>query len=147
MTEKWEPIEGYEAYYEISDQGRVNTFERERKLCNLYGPYIAIYPGHLMTPKLDRYGYLRIGLTGEDGKKKYFMMHALVATAFIGRRPDDCNQINHKDCDKTHNVPANLEWCDGKHNQRHSYQNGTHALNLHRCPDTGQVIPKRMYAT
>lgn len=139
---EWKQVVGYEGFYEVSNTGKVRSVDRPVK-----GKSNCTYirKGKMMVGQIDKYGYYRVGLRRGSGYR-CFMVHTLVATAFIGKRPDDCNQINHKNCDKIHNVPANLEWCDGKHNQRHSYQNGTHTLNLHRCPDTGQVIPKYRYA-
>lgn len=139
---EWKQVVGYEGFYEVSNTGKVRSVDRPVK-----GKSNCTYirKGKVMISKVDRCGYHQVGLRRGSGRR-FFTVHTLVATAFIGKRPDDCNQINHKNSVKTHNVPANLEWCDGKHNQRHSYQNGTHTLNLHRCPDTGQVIPKYRYA-
>ena len=53
-------------------------------------------------------GYLRVGLVGGDGKRKYYFVHRLVYEAFIGNIPDGL-QINHKSEDKLDNRPENLE--------------------------------------
>jgi hypothetical protein len=146
ISELWKSVVGYEGFYEVSNHGNVRSVDRIIEKNGPFGYAPQPRKGKAVISHIDKDGYYRLGLSRDSGRR-YFRVHTLVAAAFLGKRPDDCNQINHKDCDKTHNVPANLEWCDGKHNQRHSYQNGTHTLNLHRCPDTGRVIPKRMYAT
>lgn len=140
--EKWIPVVGFEPFYEVSNHGRIRSLDRVRNSVNLGGDYSCIRPGKMLKPQLDKYGYFRLGLTDHNGDRTDRLIHRLVADAFIGLCPDNCNQINHKDSNKTNNVPINLEWCDGKRNQRHSYRNGTHTLNLHRCPITGRVLKK-----
>ena len=140
--EIWKPIPGLEDYYEASSYGRIKSLPRMRQQCNLGGPYERLWPEKIKTLGMDRWGYLSTCITDHEGTKRKRFVHHLVAEAFIGEMPEDCNQINHKDCDKTNNRPENLEWCDGKKNQRHSFKNGTHSLNLHRCPITGRVLPK-----
>lgn len=31
--------------------------------------------------------------------------------------------VNHKDGNRSNNHISNLEWCDGSHNQKHSWKN------------------------
>ena len=146
ISELWKSVVGYEGFYEVSNHGNVRSVDRIIEKNNAFGYAPQPRKGKMMVCPIDMYGYKNIGFRN-GGAKKMFKVHTLVAVAFIGKCPDDCNQINHKDSDKLNNTVDNLEWCDGKHNQRHSYQNGTHTLNLHRCPDTGRVIPKYRYAT
>ena len=67
-----------------------------------------------MKPNKDINGYNRIELSIE-GKKKKFMVHRLVALAFIPN-PDNLPEVNHKDENKTNNMVGNLEWCSIKYN-------------------------------
>ena len=131
----WKQVVGYEGYYEVSDQGSVRSVDRTVKG---KGGSKYLRKGKRMALKIDRYGYPCIGL--RNGSRGFFTVHTLVARAFIGKRPDDCNQLNHKDSDKTNNTPANLEYCTGSHNQRHAYQAGTHALCTDRNPETGRMM-------
>lgn len=142
--ETWKSVVGYEGFYEVSDHGRVRSVDRIlNSTSNVGNPCLMPRKGKAMTLGRDKNGYRQVGL--RNGGRKWFRVHHLVLNAFVGEMPDDCNQVNHKDCDKANNRVDNLEWCDGKHNQAEAYKNGIHTLNLHRCPDTGQVIPKYKY--
>lgn len=149
ITEQWKPAVGYEGFYDVSDQGRIRSVDRIIEKNNAFGYAPQPRRGKMRKLGLDRYGYPRLSMH-KEGVKTYAHVHKIVAEAFIGLCPDGCNQINHKDSDKLNNTPANLEWCDGSHNQLHSFKSGTHTLNLHRCPRTGRVLKKgtkRSYIT
>ena len=148
---RWLPVVGLEDFYEVSDIGLVKSKGRKINVesClmknGVFRPaHVRSYPRKIMVQKIDRYGYNHVHLrVSEIGINFTPTVHKLVAQAFIGRCPNVKNQINHKDSDKTNNHPDNLEWCNGSENQSHSYANGTHTLNLHRCPKTGRVKPKK----
>lgn len=106
MDEIWLDIEGYEGLYQISNKGRVKS----------------LYKGseRILRPAIDRYGYYKIMLYN-DGVRKTFTIHRLVAQAFI---PNLYNkpQINHLDENKLNNCVYNLEWATAKENINY----GTH---------------------
>lgn len=96
----------YENYF-VSNYGRVlskgckeNIYRRNKDL--------------ILTPADNGHGYLFVNI---NGKQVY--IHRLVAEAFLNR-PNNCNQINHKDENKRNNCVDNLEWCDGKYNVSYS---------------------------
>ena len=64
-----------------------------------------------------RDGYLKIGLC-KNGKVKYYLVHRLVAQAFIPN-PQNKSEVNHIDEDKENNYVENLEWCTHIENMRH----------------------------
>ena len=114
MIEEWRPIEGYEGLYEVSNTGQVRSLDRYVK--NGHSSY-RLQKGRVLSPTKDRYGYLFVILTC-NGKHKMFLVHRLVAQAFI-LNPDNLPQVNHKDEDKTNNRVDNLEWCDAKYNNNY----------------------------
>ena len=63
-------------------------------------------------------GYRTISI----GNKKY-SIHRLVAEAFIPK-PDNLQQVNHKDGNKLNNKVENLEWCTPKENMQHAFKTG-----------------------
>jgi DNA-binding XRE family transcriptional regulator len=100
--ENWKPIEGYEGIYEVSDQGRV----RNIKL------------GRLMTAQKVTHGYLAYNLS-KQGRTRSLLAHRLVAIAFIPN-PENKEQVNHKDLNKSRNSVDNLEWVTRQENLDHA---------------------------
>lgn len=107
MEEIWLPIVGYEGLYEVSNMGRVKSLgnDRDRK-------------EKILKPGNNGHGYLLVRLC-KNRKGKWFLVHRLVAEAFIPN-PDNLPCINHKDECKTNNQVSNLEWCTHKYNVHYS---------------------------
>lgn len=114
-NEIWKDINGYEGKYQISNYGRVKSIKRPTN--NQY-----CREDYLLKQKVSRTGYYSVGLSDECKKQKWFLVHRLVATAFIPN-PNNLPQVNHKDENPSQNCVWNLEWCDSKYNN--SY--GNHA--------------------
>ena len=104
--EEFKSVEGYEGLYAVSNAGRILGLKRNR------------------FRKLDESndGYLQVALC-KDGDYKVFLVHRLVARAFIPN-PNNFPQVNHKDCNKKNNLVDNLEWCTGKQNMKHARMHG-----------------------
>ena len=100
--EEWRDIEGYEGLYKISSYGRILSTRRFRTL------------GGFMKYSIPQNGYKQTCLC-KDGIPKTFMIHRLVAKAFL-ENPDNLPEVNHKDEDKTNNCVWNLEFCTRKYN-------------------------------
>jgi HNH endonuclease/NUMOD4 motif len=63
--------------------------------------------------------YVTIILAKKGVAYKSFRIHQLVARAFNGEQPEE-TIVNHKDCDKGHNEPENLEYITQKENVNHA---------------------------
>ena len=99
--------------------------------------------GHTLSQRMDRYGYMVIGLSSE-GKTRTETVHRVVAKTFIPNLGHK-KQVNHIDGDKTNNRVENLEWCDASRNIRHRvYELGVNPLIQTKqilCVENGKVFP------
>lgn len=87
-----------------------------------YGEIINKITGHKLKPQPNSKGYLRVQLGG----KRYFV-HRLVAEKYIPN-PENKEQVNHINGDKTDNRVENLEWATNQENRDHAVKN-----HLHLC--------------
>ena len=65
-------------------------------------------------------GYEQITV-GKGYKRKKYLVHRLVAQAFIDN-PENKPCVNHKDGNKLNNNVNNLEWCTYSENELHSHR-------------------------
>ena len=110
IKEIWKDVKDYEGLYQVSNLGRVKSLER--KSWNGYKWFIK--KERILKPRPLKAGYLKVSLS-KDGIVKDFLIHRLVAIAFIPN-PNNLPEVNHKDENKGNNRYYNLEWCDGKYN-------------------------------
>lgn len=130
MEEIWRDICGYEGYYQVSNYGRVKRLGR--LYWNVPNESYSFFPENILCGHYTPKGYKRV-LLSKDCKQKKYLVHRLVATAFIPN-PNNLPQVNHKDEDKTNNFvyvnedgtvdleKSNLEWCDNKYNCNYGTQ-------------------------
>lgn len=109
--EYWKPVVGYENLYEVSNLGRIRSFDRWVKSKN---GSIRICRGRILKPYTNKDGYLCVVLS-KNNKQKTFRVNRLVAQAFLDN-PNNLPQVNHKDENKQNNNVENLEFCDCKYN-------------------------------
>lgn len=128
MIEHWKPIAGFEGRYEVSDLGQVRSVSRQvismgrSKQAYLRRIKSKIQASHTWGAK-----YPGVALVHEDGTKTRFMVHRLVAQAFIPN-PSGYAVVNHLDSDTFNCRAGNLEWCDTSRNVTHSYGSGKRKL-------------------
>jgi hypothetical protein len=110
MKEIWKDIEGFEGLYQVSNLGRVKSFDTTDKLGR-------IRKGRVLKPHRHPQGYLLVTLC-KNGKHKNHKTHRVVAQAFIPN-PENKPEVNHIDENKTNNNVNNLEWSTRKENLNH----------------------------
>lgn len=120
--EIWKRIDGFN--YEVSNMGRVKSLYQE--IVSVNG-VVRRFPPCLLSPATNEDGYKKVSMSvvNNNGlrRQKLFSVHRLVASAFLPN-PENYDQVNHKDGDKSNNSKDNLEWCNASHNIRHAYKHG-----------------------
>lgn len=97
--EIWTSLLGYDAYYQVSDHGRIRSLSRfiNRK----------VYKGKMLKQSENTQGYLVVSLSFE-GQIKQKTAHRAVLESFTGPHPDLA--VRHMDSNRKNNNLSNLEW-------------------------------------
>ena len=128
-NEIWKDIPGYEGLYQISNLGRIKSLPRERN--NQYSNKELI-----LKQTDDGRGYLQV-ILNNNGKRKGFKVHKLVAQIFLDKKifksmpnenKDEINldklEVNHiMEFEKNNNSVDNLEWCTRLYNCNYGTRN------------------------
>lgn len=69
--------------------------------------------------------YLHLNLRFKDGKRKCYLVHIAVCSAFHGEKPDPKSQVRHLDGNSLNNRPDNLAWASAKQNHSDKIVHGT----------------------
>lgn len=109
QDEIWKPIPGL-ADYEASSLGRIRSYKR------------STIPRIVKTAEQNN-GYLKVPLQKDFKNRKTFLVHRLVALAFIGPRPEGFT-IDHRDGNKLNNKPDNLEYVSQSENLKRAFKLG-----------------------
>lgn len=107
---EWKPIKDYEDLYMVSNTGLIKSlhWSKEKPLKQVI--------------RSNNYQYYFVGLL-KNGKRKYFAVHRLVASAFIPN-PNNYEQVDHLDGNKLNNNANNLEWVSAKENTNRAWKKG-----------------------
>ena len=108
MESKTINLPGYEGLYLIYEDGNVFSMRKNRLLKQHINNRI--------------YQYRHVFLVPHNGKGHWHYTHVMVATHFIGKKPEGC-EVNHKDLDRSNNHYKNLEWITHAKNMQHARQN------------------------
>ena len=133
MTEEWKDIEGYEGLYQVSNLGRVRSLDRyyTRPHPRNGVPTKYFKRGTEIVCHVHRNGYVEVMLK-VGGVKKNFMVHRLVAKAFVPGYFEGAD-VNHKDCNRQNNHADNLEWMTRRDNLKYSNGDTASAMEqIHR---------------
>lgn len=114
-------VKDYEGLYAITSCGRVWSYKRQA----------------FLTPTQNTNGYWKVQLS-KNGKTKNFLVHRLVAEAYIPN-PDNLPIVNHMNENINTNHINNLEWCTYKYNSNY----GTHLQKIRKkvkCVELNKVF-------
>ena len=128
--EIWKPIVGYMDLYEVSNLGRVRSIKN----------------GKVLRGFVINRGYKSITLSNKK-KKKAFLVHRLVATAFC-ENPQGFEVVNHIDNNPLNNNASNLEWVTQKENVYHAARIGVFTIRkVVRTDGVTEVVYPSVRAT
>lgn len=124
-AEIWKDIEGTNGKYIVSNDGKVATLRKRKKL---------------LTLTKQRSGYL-YAMVEIDGKQVNKRVNRLVATAFI-ENPNNLPFVNHIDGCKTNNRAENLQWVTNSQNMKHAHANGLVKKHVFTDEERKQISEK-----
>lgn len=115
---------GWESKYKITNDGRI------------YSEYL----GDFLKPFYSKGGYVRVKLNYGDRSKK-FMMHRLVAMAFIPN-PKNLPVVDHINRNRADNRVENLQWVTSQENAQLAVERGSKDTILYRFINTktGEIL-------
>ena len=111
--------------YTVSDRGNVISLKGE-------------FTSRTLKQQDNGKGYLGVGLS-DNGKTTRFLVHRLVAEAFISN-DNGLPEVNHIDENKSNNNVENLEWSTHKDNISHSCDREFYKSPVTQWDNTKRVI-------
>lgn len=137
MSENWLPIAGWDSLYEVSSEGRVRSVPR---MVNGGNGSRAVRGGRILKQSVTR-GYAHVTLSDRT-RTRNARIHVLVASAFLGPRPDGLNAC-HRNGDSANNAASNLYWGTQLENIHDKRAHGTDSYALKRgCCKHGHPFTK-----
>ena len=116
-------VDGYNGRYAVTPDGKVYSMIRQKL-------GLSDVPVKELVQQNNK-GYLRVALRKEkwDGPLASQYVHRLVAIAYIPN-PNNYDEVNHINGDKTDNMVENLEWCDHQSNIDHAWTTGLSTMDM-----------------
>lgn len=123
--EIFKPVEGFEDYL-VSDEGRIYSLKTKK----------------FRKPTKTSKGYLQVNLS-KSGKVKRFLVHRLVAEAFIPN-PLNLDTVDHINNIKTDNRVENLQWLSREDNVRKACNKKVFCLELNKVFDSTRAAEREL---
>jgi len=119
---RWQPVPDYESY-EAHPDGYIRSIDHEVRS---RGGGTRMVRGRVLNPTTRPDGYRQICLS-QDGVKRLYLVHCVIARTFLGPRPDGFD-VCHGDGNKANNRVENLRYDSKSANNRDQVLHGTHSL-------------------
>lgn len=139
MTEEWRDVRGFEAYYEVSNTGRLRS--KDRRTPNSLTGGTSLVKGRDVRGKINKGGYRQVTLCVKQ-RNTTRLVHRLVAEAFqpnpLGHRV-----VRHLNGDPSDNRAENLRWGTYSDNAQDIIRHGrNHLLNRSSCAKGHPYTPE-----
>jgi hypothetical protein len=122
-NEEWKEINGSDRLYFVSNYGRIKSMTRDK------------VNGRIMkAAQVKGFQTINIKLFG---KQKTYLVHKIVAEAFIKKEKSEDTYVIHLDFNVQNNHISNLEWVT----RRESYERVMSHLNEINKNNPGKVLP------
>lgn len=108
VKETWNRVVGYESFYEVSNLGRIRSFNRTTSYVLNGSQASRTRKGRMLSQGKDSNGYLIVALHN-NGSRKYRRVHNIVLEAFKGACPEGM-EVCHNDGNKANNTINNLRY-------------------------------------
>jgi hypothetical protein len=118
--EVWQPVPGYEGYYDVSNRGRVR---RLPIYITRVDGYRRFFRERVLRPCTTEFGYRQVQLY-RDCRGKGFTIHRLVLLAFKGPPGKGQECRHHPDPTPSHNCVENLKWGTSTENTNDAIKQG-----------------------
>jgi hypothetical protein len=130
MNEIWKDVVGYEELYQVSNLGRIKSFE---KMVHHFKGGLRKLKEKIRKLANDSDGYLVVDLY-KNGNGKSYKVHRLVVISFL-ENIENKKAVNHKNGIKNDNTLENLEWCTNSENEIHAHKIGLKKpqINNEKC--------------
>ena len=125
-------VPGYEGLYAVTSDGCVWAYEKTR---------LRTYAARWLKQHPNEDGYMLATLC-DNGKRRTFKTHQIVALAWISPQPTPAHEVNHKNGVKSENRADNLEWTTRRENVQHAWRTGLSAVSEANRAASRETIKK-----
>ena len=78
------------------------------------------FPKREVSPSVTKNGYWEVNIGGRNGEK--WLLHRFIANVWLDN-PNNCETIDHIDCNKNNNCVENLQWVTREENIKREFDN------------------------
>lgn len=112
------PVPGFGGFYSVTNDGQVWSHQRTLTCSN---GLVRSAGNKWLKRNLINKGYYYVNLARGNGNERW-LVHRLVALAWIENDNPLRDEVNHKDGVRTNCHVSNLEWCTRSENIRHGWR-------------------------